>query len=234
MAGGSGQDHSAGRLLRHSLRWITVCVAVIIFSIMAVKTLRAYQESKGKPAEVRLFDDSAKESLPIRLDASRNLFQVGLLLAGGLWALYLGKTTETRVDLTQPPELILFLLCNACFLVSFYSQYTYTVRVADWINSGVPKGDKIEIPDIDAKRLLSVLNRQHDFFLGGAALALFTLLSGRYLRDERDVKPPNDKAGPSAVASGPGCAQQTVSSPGAGGTAKIPGKSQQPAHPSGD
>lgn len=213
---------SVGDFIRGTLRWTMVGLALIIFSVVAVKTWKEYQRSKDRPAATRLFDDSVKESLKIRLDASRNLFQVGLLLAGGLWALYLGKTEESRVDLTQLPEVVLFLLCNGCFLISFYSHYAYTERVADWINSGVAKADKIEIPDIDENRLVSVLGRQHDFFVGGCVLALLTFLSGRYLRVENHAKGHHDFSELGAVTSKPIPAHQTISGPGSGGSTKIP------------
>lgn len=187
-------------------RWAIVAASSILILYMAAVTWIAYRDSKDQPPETRLFDDPVKESLAIRLDASRNLFQVGLLLAGALWALYIGKTEETKVDLTQTPELILFLLCNFCFLISFYSHYEYTDRLSTWINSAVISGEKIEIPDIDAPRLTNLLDRQTDFFQIGCGLALLTFVSGRYLRtviheqsatrDSRPVLPNNP---------GPGC-----------------------------
>src|SRR4051794_15126311 len=160
-----------------ALRWALVAVASVIFLCMAGAAWDTFLASEGVPAPKRVMDDTVKESLPIRLDGSRSMVQVGLLLAGGLWALYLGKTQETRVDLTETPELLLFLVCNACFLVSFASHYAYTGRLADWLNSGVEKGGKLLIPDIDEERLSKLLVFQLWYFRLGCLLSLFTFLS---------------------------------------------------------
>jgi hypothetical protein len=168
------------------VRVILVAIAFVAVAKMWTDARDAYRASAGIPPPSRLLDDSVKESLPIRLDASRNLFQVGLLIAGGLWALYIGKSEETKVDLSQTPEVLLFLLCNCSFLVSFASHYVYTDRLSDWINSGIPQGDAIEIPDIDSASLVNLLDFQKWFFQLGCALALATFLGGRYLRADRN------------------------------------------------
>lgn len=183
--GGSKRGPVSAAGIKQTIRAVLVVIAFAAVVRMWTEAKDAYRASEMAPPPSRLLDDTVKESLPIRLDASRNLFQVGLLLAGGLWALYIGKSEETKVDLSQTPELLLFLLCNCCFLVSFASHYVYTDRLCDWINSGVYEGGQVEIPDIDSAGLANLLDFQRWFFQLGCAVALATFLGGRYLRADR-------------------------------------------------
>ena len=108
-----------------------------------------------------MLDDSVKESLPIRLDASRNLFQVGLLLAGGLWALYLGKSAETRVDLTQLPEFITdaFPDIECAIAENFDRQDAPAAAVSAWYRLRYPREEMPE-PIRDERRVFAQANER--------------------------------------------------------------------------
>lgn len=186
------------------LRWTLagLGVAAAIFVHWEVRDLhRRAAISKVSP-DVVPFHDATKEALTISLDSARGLNQVALIIAGGLWALYIGKTEETKVDLAPTPQLVLFLACNACFLLSFWSYYAYADRLSSWLASGVKEGEKIEIPDLDNERLRNLAEAQRRSFGIASLFALFTILSGRYLKGAAHAS--RSAMGPVGHGDGPG------------------------------
>jgi hypothetical protein len=183
---GGGASREPSRPFAYALRHLLVYLAVIWTIVLGWRLAPRYFAStqEGQPLEVREFDEAIQQSLPIRLETSRSYFQLGLVLSGALWALYIGKTSETRVDLSQGPESILFLLMNVNFIVSFLAHYQYTEQIADWINVGLASGEgRLEIPDLDSAPVVVLIEAQKAFFKMGCVLALLTFISGRYLRE---------------------------------------------------
>jgi hypothetical protein len=157
----------------------------ICFLGVVVYACLSFCSSSSQSPGTKQFNDLTKEGLKITLDSSRDLFQVGLLLAGGMWALYIGKVDDTKVDLTETPMLGMFVMLNVAFICSFIMYYFSTQQIASIIYEGVvdQHSKDLLIPDALSLRIRVLSDSQRVFFFLGCVLALGTFLTGRYLKD---------------------------------------------------
>ncbi|MBL8828405.1 MAG: hypothetical protein JNM18_15595 [Planctomycetaceae bacterium] len=163
-------------------RTFLLVVMVGLFATALLSSFEANKNSRARPAEVRVFDDAFKETISIRLDASRNLFQVGFAIAGAIWAIYLTKKDESSLNLAEGEEFGMFVLTNLCFIASFIAHYSYTDRVAVFLESAVTECGETEVPDVFAASVEQLLDSQFWFFCLGCLTSVTVIICGKYLR----------------------------------------------------
>src|SRR5882724_1903699 len=91
------------------LRWILACVAVIVLvATLAVTIHGIVTTSLRAGLEDIPYNELTKESIDLRLEFSRSLFEVGLLITAALWGLIIAKKDEAGVVLKDHQEVIMF------------------------------------------------------------------------------------------------------------------------------
>jgi len=95
------------------------------------------------------FTTLAKQAVDLRVDQSKSLFQLGLLVTGALWALILAKKDDVRIEFVEP-EFVMFACSNLVLLffdwisISFLGSVGYALHSA----AAIDKNPGLLFPDI--------------------------------------------------------------------------------------
>jgi hypothetical protein len=114
------------------LRWV---LAVLSLALCTWVLVSGYQALTSTPDQIKLvdLDESVVQIVEfVRQDIER-FFQMGVVVLGGLWAISI-IDKDQRVKSTDGPEIVMFLVATALFLICFYflQQYDSIVRQAVW------------------------------------------------------------------------------------------------------
>ena len=105
-------------------------------------------------------------------------------MLAALWALVLAKKEETKILLSDTPEVIMFSTATVLLLFCEICQVVYLGHVRYFLSIAGALLDKEKpiIPDLFASAMASQVTAQTIFFVAGAAIALLTLISAHRLK----------------------------------------------------
>jgi hypothetical protein len=105
-----------------SLALLLATLALTIYSISTTSLVSGLEDIK--------FNDLMNESIKGRIDFSRSLFEIGLLITGALWGLIIAKKDEARIVFADRPEWIMFLSASLLLLASLVDHSIYLQYVS--------------------------------------------------------------------------------------------------------
>jgi hypothetical protein len=122
----SGKDFTRASLaaVTLSISVAAIAITVIIISTIAVKT--------GIPDLP--FNDLAKKAIDSRLDLSRTLLQVSLLMTGALWGLVIAKKDEVHIVLSDKIEISMFIEATVLLLLSVGAYAVYVNKITNYLS----------------------------------------------------------------------------------------------------
>jgi hypothetical protein len=132
------------------------------------------------------YSDPVKAAIDVNIDQSKGLFDVGLLLLGALWALFIAKKDEGGITVGDVPEMVMLLSASGLLLLSFAWHEFYLENLgAAWELASrncidlklACFPDVLGIPSIKFLR-----DYQEDFLLLGGGIALTTIFSAHQLK----------------------------------------------------
>jgi hypothetical protein len=110
-------------------------LALASFGLAVWVFVSAFHTFRSTPDQIRLvdYDESVVQILDsVRQDVER-FFQMGVLVLGGLWTLAI-VDKDQRVKIADRPEILMFIIATALFLMCFYflQAYDFVVKQAVW------------------------------------------------------------------------------------------------------
>src|SRR5438128_2176000 len=115
---------------RHvAIRWLVAGVSVVVWLATLVYMFAVARDAGGTGFGKLPFNDVVKGAVQLRLDTSRSLFQVTLLIFGALWGLIVTREGLRHKVSDSKPEFILFAVANLCLLLSSYAYLRYSMRI---------------------------------------------------------------------------------------------------------
>ncbi|MGA9772215.1 MAG: hypothetical protein WBV94_24500 [Blastocatellia bacterium] len=142
------------------------------------------------------FNELTKAGIDIRLDQSRSLFQVGILILGGLWGLLIAKRGEAALMFKDYPEVIMIVCATIFLIASFFFHTVYITRISDiYSDAGEVIGKQIQvnpndkqpmsIPDVFAPNINYMFVSQSLFLISGVGIALLAFVSAYKFKPEK-------------------------------------------------
>jgi hypothetical protein len=173
---------SANLPLRWTLAVTSVAAATIILSYVGYPLLHVHP--KLSTYKDRNYNELTKTAIDLRIDQSKSLSQLNLLMLGALWALVIAKRDEARIVLSDRPELIMFVAASALLLASevFHIFYLEYIRYFFQEAGAVYAHDAPTIPDLFASVLANQFGAQMALSITGVAMAVLTLVSAHRLK----------------------------------------------------
>lgn len=128
-------------------------------------------------------NDLIKAAIEVRLEQTKSLFELGLLLLGALWALLIAKKDEARIVLSDRPEVGMFLCASTLLLLSLLCHLLYAQEITDILSlAGKLADEKPSLPDIFNSNINYLFLAQCWFLVGGLVVAVLTLVSAHKLK----------------------------------------------------
>jgi hypothetical protein len=170
------------RKARNTLASICVAAAGLLLILLGRPILFTHPEELSY--DTRAYNELTKNAVDLGIDQSKSLFQLGLLILGSLWALVFAKKDETKILLSDTPEVIMFVTATLLLLFSEICHLIYLghVRYFLAVGSTFLEKENPTIPDLWASPLANQVSAQVVFFGVGALIALLTLISAHRLK----------------------------------------------------
>ena len=135
------------------------------------------------------FNELTKKSVETRLDLSRSLFELALLMLGALWALVIAKKDEAQIVLSKPSEALMFLGASLLLLLSVSSHAVYLNNVTRYLadaaassKSGAGVNLDLSLPNIFDRNVNYVFVIQIINLIAGVFNAIATIFSAHKLK----------------------------------------------------
>jgi hypothetical protein len=179
------RTHAKSKSWRVRLRWLLAVLSVIcVTASLAVAIALKIRADHSKFANDKPYNQLTKAANDARIDQSKNMLQVGLLLLAALWALVAAKKDEVRIVLSDRPELLMFLCASALLLSSFVFHFFFVSDVVYLYSVGAQVYDKTHpsMPDMFDKNLSYSFQFQLMFLSSGFVVAVLTLISAHTLK----------------------------------------------------
>jgi hypothetical protein len=167
---------------RWSLAAASACISVLILASTLVDWATA---SLAEGIVLKPFNEALKEGVQIKLGISSNLFQLGVLITGALWALMIAKEDEAGLVLKDRPEIIMFVCASLLLLTSLLSYIIYTSRVAyiyEIAGQTSRPGKPMEVGDFNNPVINNFFAYQITNLAAGVTAAVVTLVSAHKLK----------------------------------------------------
>jgi len=165
------------------IRYGFVAISILGVLLAIIGYAKIYWESSYIIDNVQL-NDLIKAGVQLKVEQSRSLFQVFLLIMAVLWGLFFAKKGEKEILLSDRPELIMFYCANLLLLASAY-YHIYYIENITYIYSlaGRLKGSSLSIPDVFGSGINNPYRFQMWCLGGGTLLTLLTLFSAHKLKE---------------------------------------------------
>jgi hypothetical protein len=175
--------------VRHypKLRWFLAyfCLALVIVTLaLTLRSIRTTSVASGL-ADIK-FNELTSESIKGRVDFSRSLFEIALLVTGALWALVIAKRDEISIVFADRQEVIMFLCASALLIASLVDHSLYLNYVSRVFFYGGRLYDKENptMPDVFDANINNFYNYQIAHLSLGAIIAILTLFSAHNLKEK--------------------------------------------------
>jgi len=171
---------------RYRTRVALAIFAVFILVLLIVTAVPKYISVRRDPNVAdKPYNELIKSAVDTRIDQSKALFQVGLLMTAALWGLLIAKEQEAKLVLSDRPELWMFVCASLLLLVSFVCHISYLEVVAYFYHLGgeqyVP--NNASLPDMFDPKVDFLYEHQIWFLVAGFTTAAVTLISAHQLKD---------------------------------------------------
>jgi hypothetical protein len=202
---GQAPTQQEQRLMR---RWVLAGVTAAVGTSLVLYLLLTIQSAGDSGFGKLPFNDVVKGAIQLRLETSRSMFQVTIVVFGALWGLIITKEGVRHSFTDSQPEFLLFTIANACLLFSAYGHLRYSMRLAEvQADAGTlaekrkaleaaerpveenrardaPAREPVpDIPDIFAPRINRILDLQMWLFGVGCVFVLLTFVSANFLKE---------------------------------------------------
>lgn len=183
---------SVKKKIRIAIAGISVLILFgILFYIFYIVKIAPSQPDYIFPS--RPFNEMTKAAIDIRLSQSSNIFQISVVLFGGIWGLFMAKKGEAMLIFNDYPEIIMCLSSISLILLSFWFHILYTEEITEiYADSGMIlkrlgdlKGTKSiypTLPDVFHFNINYLFISQVAFFISGLITTLFTFVSAHKLK----------------------------------------------------
>jgi hypothetical protein len=173
--------------MRYGLAGLCVGAALLLLIFIGLPLILTHPEfihPEQAAYDARPYNELIKSAVDLGLDQSKSVFQLGLLILASLWALVFAKKDETKIVLSDTPEVAMFVTATVLLLFSGICHVLYLGHVRYFLAVGGTLLDKAKptIPDLFAPALAGQVSAQVIFFSVGAVIALLTLVSAHRLK----------------------------------------------------
>lgn len=160
-----------------SLALVVVTVTFTIYKFTTTSLVSGLADIK--------FNELTNESIKNRIDFSRSLFQIGLLILGALWGLVIAKKDEAGILFADRPEWIMFLSASILLLASLVDHSLYLHDVSGILAIAGETYDGVEksMPDVFDPNINNFYMFQIAHLALGFLVAMLTLLSAHKLKE---------------------------------------------------
>lgn len=178
---------------RRHLRWRRFIAAISVALFVGALGHTIYKTSTTslrEGLEDIPYNELTNESIKGRVEFSRSLFQVGLLMTAALWGLIISKKDEAGLVLSDTPEVIMFLCGSALLILSLVDHSIYLHYISQiYANAGSAltplTRDNPTMPDAFDPNINNFYNFQI-YTLGiGLLVAAATLFSAHNLKERK-------------------------------------------------
>jgi hypothetical protein len=176
----SGQDRT-----RRRLRWTFAAVSTVLLFLGWGIAHAEWSRASEERIENKTFNEMIKSAIEIRLAAAQSLFQLDLLILGGLWAILIARKDEFAIVLNERQEVIMFVICNVAFMLAIWNYYSYSIEVSEILYSQSTKEVNADFPGLFSPEISYKRYCQELFSLVGLTVALLTFLSGHQLKESK-------------------------------------------------
>jgi hypothetical protein len=135
--------------------------------------------------EGMVLNDATQKAVELRLSQSESLYQVAGLFLAALCGLVIAKKEDTRISLSDRPEVLMFLVASGSLLTSMVWHMFFVGRVAEAYRSvaSLPSDD-LQIPDVFRPMFSHLFVFQVRCLAYGFAASVLTLASAHLLKDK--------------------------------------------------
>lgn len=169
------------------IRWLLATLSVaLVFATLGFTVYSLYTTSPAEGLEDIKFNELTNESIKGRVEFSRSLFQVTLLITAALWGLIIAKKDEAGIVFKDRPELVMFLCASLLLLSSLvdHSLYLHFVsRIYSIAGQAYYKEDP-SMPDIFDPNINNFYIYQIWHLVSGFVVAIATLVSAHKLKEK--------------------------------------------------
>lgn len=168
------------------VRWILAAISFGILLISAIYiSYKIHITSPYRGLEDITFNELTGESIKSNVEFSRSLFQVGLLITGGLWGLIIAKKDEAGIVLKDKPEVIMFTCASLLLITSLicHSLYLSYVSYIYFLGGKTFSLQHPTIPDIFDPNINNLFIYQIWCLVFGFLIAIVTLFSAHKLKE---------------------------------------------------
>lgn len=196
--------------LRLRIRWILAVLSTVVLVYLLQKVIIDAVYTSGPHYILKLtsFNDPMQAAIETRLAQAKDMFQLGIVFIGGLWALIIAKKGEARLVLSDYPEIImsvsatillsLSFICHSIYVSEVTEVYYSAGKIANKVIEGSMESDSlmsvvnsknqqdadIKIADIFQRGVNYLFDAQYGFLVAGAINAMLTFISAHKLKNE--------------------------------------------------
>lgn len=157
------------------IRAFLAVASIVLFFSMAIYAWSNWEElSSTRDIE---FNDIVKAAVQLKIEQSRGMFQLSLLILGAMWTLMLAKPSEASIALSDVPELTMFCVVNLFLLTSCWYHIKYVENITQILAIAGAIKVSPSIPDILRSGMNSPYQFQQWFLISGSfvgAIAFFS------------------------------------------------------------
>jgi hypothetical protein len=178
---GPGSPTYLGRRWTAAVISATLLIAALIYTVYT-----AFSTSLAAGLTDIKYNELTSESIKGRVDFSRSLFQVGLLVTAALWGLIIAKKDEARIVFSDKPEITMFWSSCALLILSLvdHSIYLhYISQIYAVAGQALGKGADPTMPDVFDATINQFYIFQIVYLVLGSLVAVITLISAHRLKE---------------------------------------------------
>jgi hypothetical protein len=174
---------ASANFTRTNIRWFLAFLSgvVTLIALGSLGTKLLLIDVSKLSFDDRPFNDLTNALLELKVEQTKQVFDLGLLLLGALWALIIAKKDEANIVLSDRPEMIMFVCGNAMLLASLICHVTYVGQIRNALLLGGRLSDSI--PDIFGSPLEAFFGAQVIFLAVGLTIAVLTLISAHRIKE---------------------------------------------------
>jgi len=169
-----------------NFRRLLACGAVVILVLAVGSGVRTYRHERASRDESRDYNGITQVAIDIKVEQSRGLFQVALLVLAFLWGFVFAKRDERQITAKDGLEIVMLVSASVLLIGSLKWHWMYLDRISDAYKVAgatlLPKEIPDTIPDVFAARTTHLFDYQFWFFVLGIVVAGFTLFSTFFLK----------------------------------------------------
>jgi hypothetical protein len=159
--------------------------ATFLIATLTITVYKAASTSLAEGLDDIPYNELTNESIKGRVEFSRSLFQVGLLVTAALWGLIIGKKDEAGIVLSDGPEIVMFISASALLVSSliFHSIYLHYVSSIYALAGHVLSKTDPTIADVFNPNINNFYIFQIGYLVLGFIVAVVTLVSAHKLKE---------------------------------------------------